>query len=110
MKDETEVKTIKLSDAGTELLLTPEPNKYIVAIDPEIQKQGYLIVCAGTLAGTPADNFQHPNYAVKKPSVHHFRTYYKSGHKRWYTKIGHDFYFIIPTDKIESLAWACRNS
>ena len=95
------VKTIKLSDAGTELLITPEPDKYIVAIDPEIQKQGYLIVCAGSLAGTPSDNFQHPNYAVKTPSVHHFRTYYKSGHKRWRVKIGHDFYFIIPTNKIE---------
>lgn len=103
MKPETEAepKTIKLSDAGTELVIKPAPDKYVVAIDPQIHKNGFLIVRAGTLYGAISEKFTHANMACKKPAVHHFRTYYKSGHKRWRVKIGSDLYFIIPTDKVE---------
>ena len=99
--NETPIKTIKLSEAGTELVISPAPNKYVVAIAPEIHTRGFLIVRAGTLYGEPSDKFTHANVACKKLAVHHFRTYFKSGRKRWYVKIGCDIYFIIPTDKVE---------
>ena len=59
-----------------------------------------LIVRMGFGVTKAAARFQHPNIAARRQTIHEFKHYYASGHKRWTSKAGVDIYFIIPRDKV----------
>lgn len=85
-----------LSDCGNEYVID---DKYKV----EIETGDYLVVETGTCVGKAAANFTHPNVAATAKRVYEFRTYFKSGRKKWNSKAGVSNYFVIPKSAIKLL-------
>ena len=87
-----------LSECGTEFVVDAA-DKYVVAIDPG----DYLVIEVGAVVGKPGAKLQHPNIAATVKRLYNFRTYFKSGAKRWYTKAGMSHYFVVPRSAITIL-------
>jgi hypothetical protein len=66
--------------------------EYHVEVDPG----EYLVVEAGSLVGTPAARFTHPNVAARVNRVYEFKHYHGNGGKSWTSKAGVSFYLVIP--------------
>jgi hypothetical protein len=87
-----------LSECGTTLVVEDDVgNKSKVEIEPG----DYLVVEAGCLVGTPGARFTHPNIAATAKRVYNFRTYFRSGAKRWYEKAGVSHLFVIPRSAVK---------
>jgi hypothetical protein len=95
-KGDTDMKT--MAEVGNEFTLTNDEGK--LEYRAEIPEGDYLLVTASTIYGSTASKFDHKNILRSQKRILNFRTYYKSGAKRWYYKAGIDFLFAIPKDKI----------
>jgi hypothetical protein len=59
-----------------------------------------LIVRAGASLGKAAAGFEHPNILKRADTVHWFKRQLPQGGKRWRSRAGRDFYFVIPKEFI----------
>lgn len=86
-----------LSECGTSLVWEDaEWKQSKVAIEPG----DYLVVEAGCLVGKPGAKFTHPNIATTANRIYNFRTYFRSGAKKWYEKAGVSHFFVIPKSAV----------
>lgn len=89
-----------LSECGSLYVIDDtEKDRYQVEIEPG----EYLLVEVGSLAGTAASKFSHPNIATTAKRVYEFRTYYASGHKRWHSRAGVSHWLVIPRTAVTLL-------
>lgn len=87
-----------LSECGTEYMVDAKENYKVV-----IEAGEYLVIEAGSIVGKPASKFQHPNITLTENRLYNFRTYYRSGHKKWYSKAGVSHYFVVPRSAVTLL-------
>ena len=85
-----------LSDCGSEYVIDADYKVVIEAGE-------YLVVEVGAKAGKPVASFKHANIALTQKKLYNFRTYFKSGAKRWYVTAGVSHYFVIPRSKVTLL-------
>jgi len=93
----------RLSECGTEYVIEQaipdKQDKYRV----EIEQGDFLVIEAGAVVGKAAAGFKHPNVAATVKRVYNFRTYFKSGAKKWYEKAGVSHYFVVPRSAVTLL-------
>ncbi len=84
----------RLSDCGPRWTLDDTPgHEYHIQIDPGT----HLAIEAGTLPGTPAARFTHPNIAATLQRLYHFRV---GPRRRWTARPGLSHYLVIPREAI----------
>lgn len=89
-----------LSDCGTCLVVDDkEGDRYQVDIEPG----EYMVITAGSFAGTAMARFTHPNIAASAKRVLEFKHYRANGSKFWTARAGVDHIFIIPRTAIKML-------
>jgi hypothetical protein len=87
----------RLSDCGSRWTLDDTPGQeYHVEIDPGT----HLVIEAGTLPGTAAGRFAHPNIAATVKALYHFRV---GPRRRWRDTAGISHYLVIPREAISLL-------
>lgn len=92
--------SVTLSDVKGMLVVDDAPgDRYGVEVEPG----EFLVIEAGSLVGSPASRFAHPNIALTAKRIYHFKHYYPNGRKSWTSKAGVSFYLIVPRSAVQLL-------
>jgi hypothetical protein len=89
-----------LSECGSQFVIDDNPkDRYVV----EIQEGDFLVIDAGSIIGTPAAKFTHPNVAKTSKKIYEFKRHRANGSKFWTSKAGVSHFFIVPKSAITIL-------
>lgn len=88
---------VALNTVNERLTIDSTPGEeYHVEVDPG----DYLVINAGSIVGSPAARFHHPNVAHTRRQVYEFKHYRGNGGKFWTCKAGISFYLVIPRSEV----------